>query len=337
MVKIGLIGLGFMGQTHFKCYQKIADAKVVAIADIDVRRTRGDLSGSWGNLGDAAGNQLPMEGIKGVSDYRELLKMPDVDLVDVCVPTPLHLEVVLAALQTGKHVICEKPLARTAAEAAKIAEAAAARDRGMFMPAMCIRFWPQWAWLKQAVAEGTYGKVRGATFRRVASMPPVWYGDGAKSGGAILDLHVHDTDFVCYLFGSPKGVFSRGYTKTSGEIDHVVTQYLYDQFPLVSAEGSWCMADGFGFSMQYAVNFESATADYDIGRKEPLVVCRDGTKQVISCKPSDGWLEELGYFVQCIRDQRKPTVVTAADALQSIRVVEAERASIREGRAVSLG
>src|SRR5437867_2937373 len=136
----------------------------------------------------------------------------------------------VAALRAGKHVLCEKPLARTSAAARQIVEAAA-KAKGIFMPAMCLRFWPEWAWLKEAIAAGRYGKVLAARFRRVAE-PPGWgrntFFNGAESGGALFDLHIHDTDFVQYCFGRPQSVFSSGYAKFSGAIDHVITQYQVD-------------------------------------------------------------------------------------------------------------
>src|SRR6185503_15008038 len=131
------------------------------------------------------------------------------------------------------------------------------------------RFWPGWSWLKDAINDGRYGRVLGARFRRVAE-PPGWgqknFFNGAESGGGLFDLHIHDTDFVQFCFGRPKAVYSTGYHKFSGAIDHVVTQYQVASGTMVHAEGSWAMTPGFGFSMSYTVNFQEATADYDLAR-----------------------------------------------------------------------
>ncbi|MEA2735349.1 MAG: hypothetical protein QOE14_1800, partial [Humisphaera sp.] len=269
-----------------------------------------------------------MEKIRGTTNPLELIAMKDVDIVDICVPTPQHVDIAIAALRAGKHVLCEKPLARTSADAERIA-AAAREAKGFFMPAMCMRFWPQWAWLKQAVAEKRYGKVLAATFRRMASMPAGWYRNGAMSGGAALDLHIHDSDFVQFLFGMPRAVSSRGYTKTTGEIDHMTTQFVYDDIPFVTAEGGWCLADGFGFTMQYTVNFENATADFDLGREQPLRLSKGGQTEAIDAGPGYGYAAELRYFIDCVKKNQKPTTVTADDAVRSIRIVEAEVKSAR--------
>jgi len=329
MTRIGIIGLGFMGRMHIGAYGKIQGAKIVAVADQDPKRAGGDFSGQWGNIAGAA-ERLDMTGITGTTDFQALINNPDVDVVDICVPTPAHEALATAALGAGKHVLCEKPLALDSTSATRIA-AAAARAKGLFMPAMCMRFWPQWAWLKEAVDERRYGAVLGATFRRVASMPPGWFSNGAMSGGGILDLHVHDTDFVCHLLGRPDGVFSRGYTKTSGLTDHIVTEYLYDRGPaVVNAEGSWCMADGFSFTMRYTVNFETATVDFDISREHALVVSSGGSAAHIDL-PGDGYEGEIAYFVDCVRTATRPARVTADDAVMGLRILEAEQRSIESG------
>lgn len=335
MVRIGMIGLGFMGRMHLAAYEGIDDAQLVAVADTDPRRAAGDLTGGWGNI-EGAAEQLDMTNIKGTTDPGELLAMDDVDVVDICVPTPYHEQIAIAALAAGKHVLCEKPLAPSAESAGRIADAAAQAD-GIFMPAMCIRFWPQWAWLKQATDDGRYGKVLDAMFRRLGAVPPGWFGDGEMSGGAILDLHLHDSDFVHYLLGMPDAVFSRGYSRVSGRTDHVVTQYLYgDGGPAaVTAEGSWTRDEGFGFAMQYAVKFEQATAVHDIGAESALVVHEGGESAPVELD-GDGYAAEMAYFVSCVQQGRKPETVTAADAVESIRLVEAEQRSIETGQIVTI-
>jgi predicted dehydrogenase len=334
-MNIGIIGLGMMGRTHYEAYQEIPGAKVVAVADRNPKRAAGDLSGTGGNVLKGGVNQLPMDKICGTTNASELIAMKDIDIIDVCVPTVEHVSVAIEALKSGKHVLCEKPLARTLGEAEKIA-AAAREAKGFFMPAMCMRFWPQWAWLKKAVAEKRYGKVLAASFRRVAQMPAGWYKDGKASGGAALDLHIHDTDFIQHVFGMPKAVSSRGYPKESGEIDHLATNYIYDDVPLVIAEGGWAMTDGFGFMMQYTVNFEKATADFDLAREQPLKVSQGGKTEAIDCGPGFGYAAELRYFLDCVGKGERPSIVTADDGVRSIKIVEAEVKSARSGETVRI-
>ena len=334
MIRVGIIGLGMMGGMHYANWGKIDDAEVVAVADIDAKRAAGDLSDGWSNI-EGGADSLDMDRITGTTDPMELIGMDSVDVVDVCVPTPSHAELAVAALKAGKHCICEKPLARTAEQGRQIVEAAEAAA-GILLPALCIRFWPEWAWLKTAVAEGTYGKAKDASFRRVGELPPGWFGDGKMSGGAILDLHLHDTDFIKFVFGMPNAVSSFGYVGGTGAIDHVLTNYIYDDGPVIHAEGSWGMAAGFGFNMGYCVNFERATAEYVMTREGPLVVYKDGESETIKCEGADGYLAELQYAAECINKGAKPSIVTAADALESMTIVEAEVKSIETGQPVAL-
>ncbi|MEX0742179.1 MAG: Gfo/Idh/MocA family oxidoreductase, partial [Phycisphaeraceae bacterium] len=191
-------------------------------------------------------------------------------------------------------------------------------------------------WIKQAVDEGRYGKVLDASFRRVGAMPPGWFSNGEMSGGAILDLHVHDTDFVYHMLGMPKAVYSRGYSRHTGRTDYIVTQYDFGKDgPVVSSEGSWSMQDAFGFSMRCTVNFEKATADFTIDNEQGLIV-HEGDKSTPIEMDSDGYHEELRYFVDCVANKRKPEIVTAEDAVQSIKIVEAEARSIETGEVVRL-
>lgn len=338
-VNVAVVGLGFMGVTHLKAYQKIRGARIVAVCDSARQPVNGILPGVNGNISGAGALDLGRK-IKTYRQLDEVLADPGIDLVDLCVPTPLHVPFAVAALKAGKHVVCEKPLARTAADARKIVNAAK-QAKGCLLPAMCMRFWPGWSWLKEAVGDGRFGKVLAARFRRVSESPG-WsrdsYFNGAQSGGALLDLHIHDTDFVQFLFGPPKSVFSSGITRFSGAIDHVLTQYEVDCGAVVSAEGSWLMTSGYGFNMSYTVNFENATADFDSSRgADALKVCENGRKpKIIRSKGSDGYEGELRHLVDSIRAGKPPVIVTPEDALNAVRICEAEEKSIRLGRPVRL-
>ncbi len=198
MLNIGLVGLGFMAATHLRAYRQVEGARVAALCNPSGRHLDGDFTNVAGNVGATDPVVLDMAGVKATKRFTELLDDPDLHAIDICAPTKAHAELAIAALQAGKHVLCEKPLARTSAAARQIVDAAA-KAKGIFMPAMCLRFWPEWAWLKEAIASGRLGNVLAARFRRVAE-PPGWgrntFFNGAESGGALFDLHVHDTDFV---------------------------------------------------------------------------------------------------------------------------------------------
>ena len=209
------------------------------------------------------------------------------------------------------------------------------------MPAMCLRFLPEWVWLKQAIDSKAYGKALAARFRRVAQ-PPGWgqkfFLDGKLSGGALLDLHIHDTDFIQFCFGRPHSVFSTGFSKVSGAIDHVVTQYQVASGASVSAEGSWAMTEGFGFQMSYTAIFEHATADFDIARgADALKLFEKGKEpRALGLSGQDGYLGELKYMLECVRSGTPPSTVTPQDGASAVEICEAEEHSANSRKIVSL-
>jgi predicted dehydrogenase len=336
VINVGIIGMGMMGSTHLDVYAKRDDVSIVAVSDANPDRLSGEEVASANVEGQAQGG-VDLSKARRYAEGRDLIADPDVQLVDICLPTPMHLDYAVAALEAGKHLLVEKPLARTHADAVALAEAAG-KSGGMSMCAMCMRFWPGWVWLKKAIEDKTYGKVLAAHFRRVTSHPGgAFYLDGDACGGAILDLHIHDTDFVQYCFGTPGSVFSRGYSKHTGKVDHIVTQYIYDDGPAVSAEGGWAMAEGFGFQMQYTVNFEHATVEFSFDGKDQVRLIEAGKEpRVVDVGDGMGYEHEIAYFLDRINKNEPPRTVTLSDAAESVRIVEAEAKSIATGRIVSL-
>lgn len=323
-----------MAATHIRALRQVPGARIAALCNPSGRHLDGDFSTVTGNVGAKDAVRLDMTGVKATRDFQDLLRDERLEAIDICAPTKAHAELAIAALRAGKHVLCEKPLARDVRTAQSIVDATRGA-RGFLMPAMCLRFWPEWAWVRAAIAEGRFGRVLAARFRRVAE-PPGWgrntFFNGAESGGALFDLHIHDTDFVQFCFGKPSRVFSTGYQKFSGAIDHVVTQYEVASGALVHAEGSWAMTPGFGFNMSYTVNFERATADYDSSRgAEALRLSEAGqparTVPMTGDIP-DGYVGELRHFVESVRTGHPPTVVTAEEGLASVTLCAAEEQSV---------
>jgi predicted dehydrogenase len=338
-VQVAVVGLGFMGVTHLRAHLKHPLARVAAVCDANRAPVNGVLSGVSGNIQQAGDIALGDE-VKVYRDFEALLQDPHIDLVDICTPTPLHCGQAVAALRAGKHVLCEKPLARTAGDARELL-AATREAAGFLMPAMCMRFWPGWRELKQIVANATYGRVLAARFRRVSEMP-AWgrngtYKDGGSDlGGALFDLHIHDTDFVNFLFGRPASVFSSGVRDAAGAINHVVTQYHYPDGPAVHAEGSWLLAAGF--NMEFTLLCERATLDYNLARGAgALVLTETGqAPRGLPCKPGDGYENEIAYFVECVAHHTAPSLVTAQDGVTALEICEAEERSIRTDNLVML-
>lgn len=322
-----------MGRTHAQAYRWAAEhaglpVKVTAIAD-----GRGDaaLNDDGGNLrtGEAA---FDLSGVRIVSDPGELFGFDDIDLVSICTPTNTHVSLAIAALDAGKHVLVEKPVATSCEEVEelrRVASHARVKSGRVCSPAMCMRFWPEWAWLKDTVGTGRFGPVRCAAFTRLGSAP-TWagfYADEVVSGGAILDLHVHDVDFVLSCFGAPAAVTSRGDTS------HVSTLYEISDGPgHVLARGGWLRSPSFPFTMRYLVEFEDCVADFDLSREQTLLLHGSDGTRAIETEHGSGYDHQAAAIVRAVIDETEGPV-SLDDALAGLRVIEAERASLASGAA----
>jgi predicted dehydrogenase len=328
-IGIGVVGLGFMGRTHIGAYTSARTAGVanqlVAVADARVARLSGE-DAVEGNLGDTAVERLfDPQATRGYERPEDLFADEAVQLVSICTPTDTHVDLALAALEAGKHVLVEKPVALEPADVERLCDGARAAST-LCMPAMCMRFWPGWSWLKLRIDEGTFGAVTSASFRRLGSRP-AWspfYADASRSGGALFDLHVHDTDFVHWCFGPPESVVS------SGSIDHITTRYVYANGPSdVTAEGGWNRPPEAPFVMTYDVVFEGARARFELGAAPQLSIERNGTIEPVPLEDADGWTLEVRHLLEAVRDGRSELDATVEDALEVTRTLASERAAVR--------
>ena len=338
-LKVGIIGLGSMGSTHLDIYSKIKEVEVIAIADSIQSRLDGSSKAEGNISGQAEGGVTGLSAIKYL-DGMELIENPDIDIVDICVGTDLHFTFVEAALSKGKHVLVEKPLARTYDEAKKIIQLAEQSSKYV-MSAMCLRYWPAWVFLKEAIDSNAYGKCLSLNFKRQTSFPGgAFYSDHNQCGGALLDLHVHDTDFVNYCLGLPEAVFSQGYKGPSGGIDHIATHYIYNQSdlsPLVSSEGSWTMQEGYGFNMSYTANFENGTLSYLLEQDETLKLFISGSEpESINLTEGMGYEFEIRTFVDEILSGNSTNLDLLRQASETIAIIEAEKTSIETCSLVSI-
>ena len=325
---IGIVGLGFMGQTHLGAYQRAAEAgfgnKLVAVCDADPERRAGKATAAGNFDTDAAEELFDPKDVKGYEDPAELFADPAVDVVSICTPTDSHVDLAIAALKAGKHVLVEKPVAVSAEEIRRLA-AVDAETETLCMPAMCMRFWPAWAWLRERVREGTYGSVRSAAFQRLGTRPG-WgggfYEDDARTGGALVDLHIHDADFVRWVFGAPDELRSTGTTA------HLTTLYRYLDGPAhVVAEGGWDHTPGSPFKMRYVVIFDEATADFDLGRDDQLMLAKDGKFEAISVDTINGYDGEVRHLLAAIANGTALDA-TVAEAADLAGMLEAEREAL---------
>ncbi len=342
-IKVGIIGLGFMGSTHFRIYKHDNKAEIAAVADVNPAKIKGNWSSIVGNIGDSD-NSVPvdMAGIRTYTDGMDLINDQGIDMVDVCVPTFLHKKYIIAALKAGKHVLCEKPIGRNLSDAKEIT-AEAEKSEKFFMTAMCIRFWPEYSHAYELYRSGKLGKLVSATFKRIS--PSVhgnswedWFMKSELSGGALLDLHLHDTDAVRYFFGRPDSVTAFGVKgfRTDRGIDHAVTRYDYGDGTLIMSEGGWESAKAAPFEMSFQIVCEKGTVRLsELGYK---IIYEDGSiDEPKPAKPGmpTGWHVEIDYFLSCVLKGKKPdNYITLEEMRDSMAIIEAEEKSINENRTI---
>ena len=275
MVRVGLLGAGGIGKVHARAYQRIAGAQVVAVADLVRER--------------AESAAAPFQA-RVYEDWQPLLDDPDVQMVDICLPTYLHEPAMVAAAQAGKHILSEKPITLSLAQADRMLDAV--KQAGVqAMIAQVIRFWPHYLAIKKLLDSGDLGAPVMAQAARLGSLPAwsSWYADPALSGGALLDLHMHDLDWLYYLFGMPKTVYAIGRKLESGAWNQILTSLDFGASQ-AAAEASLLMPTGFPFTMIFRMLGDKGYAEYRTGgvqadphaaaRTHTLVACRNGQTRV---------------------------------------------------------
>ena len=218
MIRVGIVGMGFMGWVHWLSYQQMRGVRVAAICSRNPRKLAGDWRDIRGNFGPP-GEKVQLSGAAAYSELDQLLADPRIDLVDITLPPALHADAAVRSLRAGKHVFCEKPMALTLADCGRMVVAAKKAKRQLLIGHL-LPFLPEYDWALKLVHSGKFGKLRGGSFRRVVA-DPKWlknYWSPAHVGGPMLDLHVHDAHFIRLLFGLPTSV-TTGMPIESGSSD----------------------------------------------------------------------------------------------------------------------
>jgi predicted dehydrogenase len=326
-MKTAVLGLGFMGSMHVRALTEMPGAKLVAVCSDVEKQLTGDLSSVQGNLG-GPGQRFDFTGVKPYRQIPDLLADPEIEAVDICLPTFLHEETAIAALRAGKHVLVEKPMALDGAGARRMI--AAARESGrLLMCAQVLRFLPEYVVLKDAMAG--LGAVRSASFERRCAQPAWggWLKDSTKSGGGVFDLLIHDIDACLWLFGMPRAVAATG----SG--NWVDGQLYYDGFT-VGVEGGWQDSPAYPFCMEYRVTMERGTVEYSSAGKPPVLFAE--TEQKLAVVPADGYAAEVAYFVECCAAGKAPERCPPEQSAQAVELMRAVLdARARNGEKIACG
>lgn len=346
MVGIGIVGIGFMGMIHYLAAKSLTGGQVTAVCSRDPKKRAGDWTGIRGNFGPK-GTRMDLSGVTGHAEFGSLLADPNVDLVDLCVPNDDHAGMAVEALEAGKHVLVEKPIALSLADADAMLAAAKASGK-LLMVAHVLPFFTEFAYALDAVQSGRYGGLQAAHLTRVISKPDWSSGiaDVDRSGGPAIDLHIHDTHYLGLLCGVPRAVHSRGVVE-SGTIVHLSTEYLYETPNLVVSAVSGALsqagrpfAHGFDFYLERAtLSFCFASIAGD-GQTNPLAVILPGGSverpDLGSGDPIEAFTRELTVAVEAVASETEPARLSGTLARQALVTCLAEVQSVKSRQAVAI-
>lgn len=319
-MKIGMLGLGFMGSTHLQGWSRIPHAEILAVLDKNDTRLSGDLSSIQGNLG-GPGRNMDFSAVRKYRSIDDILADPDIEAVDICLPTFLHATVAIRALRAGKHVLVEKPMALNGNDADSMV-AEADRAGRTLMGAQVLRFLPEYRELSRLVKSGQLGVIRSAFFRRRTAVPSwgPWEMDKEKSGGAIFDLLIHDVDMSQHLFGVPKTMSSTGYEDLAGGIDTIVSEFHYPAVGQVTITGGWFHRGDYPFSMEFTVVGDCGVVEYSSAGRPMTVYWADGRREPVCLPERDGYEAELEYFLACCLNGAPPAQCLPAESSLAVKL-----------------
>jgi predicted dehydrogenase len=262
-VRVGLVGVGFMGWIHQLAYRRSQNAALVAFASRDSKKRSGDWRGIQGNFGPP-GEQIDISNLQAYESYEEMIRSPSIDVVDICLPPHLHTSAAIQALEHGKDVFIEKPMALQATDCERIVQAARDNNR-LVMVAHVLPYMGAFEYATRIAAQGSYGPLLGGHFKRVISDPswlPDFY-DPEKVGGPLVDLHVHDLHWIQLLFGNPVEIQVAGRTKgLVAKFVHCLFRFENPQIAVSSLSGV-VDAPGRPFTHGFELHFERAIMQHD--------------------------------------------------------------------------
>jgi predicted dehydrogenase len=331
VLNIGIAGVGYIGRIHLEASRKVPGVRVLAVATLEPER-----------ILDSSPDLCIYSG------YAELVRDDRLDAVIICLPTDLHEEATVKAAECGRHILCEKPMGLDAASARRMLQAAQAHGR-ILMIAHILRFWPQYARIKELIDAGEIGSVRSITACRLSKFPPWsdWFRDPARSGGCLLDLQVHDVDFIHWILGHPQSVYTVGIQSPAGSWDHVHTTLTYPHAQ-ACVEASSLMPESWPFTASLLVLGTEGALEYtfrvgaNIQERERAshffrLYKRDGTVSEPAASIEDAFVAQLRYFVRCVAERQSPRLCPPEETCQVMQVMTASRQSAESSQVVIMG
>jgi len=290
MLRVGLVGVGGISGAHIPAWNKMEETQLVAICDVRPEQME--------KYSDVA----------KYTDFDEMLEKEELDILDICLPTYLHADFAIKAMEKGINVVCEKPISLKKEDVKRVYDTAE-KNNVKFMVAQVLRFWPSYEVLKEIYDKQKYGKLISGVMSRIGVRPKWswdnWMADEKRSGLVPFDLHIHDLDYMVYTFGSPKNVqYNRA---KRPEQDYLSMVYTYDDF-FITAESSWYDSP-YPFTATFRFQFEKAVVANEGGKLMiyeaegkiiDLSASEEGDTGEINLPKSDGYFNELRYFTDCV-------------------------------------
>jgi UDP-N-acetylglucosamine 3-dehydrogenase len=329
-MRVGVLGAGFMGGTHARAFAKQPDVQIVLVSSRSL---------------DKAQALAKEVGAAATTDDMEIVNDPSIDAVSITLPTHLHVEFAIAALRAGKHVLLEKPFGLNDSDCDRMIAAEATAGKHL-MVAHVLRFWPEYEVLVEMARGGKLGEPLAAVATRLSVLPAWagWFADPAMSGGAVLDLMVHDFDALNWVLGTPTSVYAQGHQAAPGLWNHIHGVVNYGAAHAF-AEGSEMMPKDYPFSCGLRVlctrgalefSFTAGGTSVEMGGRSQLAVYEPGRAYLADVASADPYERQVEYFIGTIRENRPPTKSGTAGARLAVKVANAARRSLETGEVVTV-
>lgn len=331
MLNVAIVGAGVMGRVHGSAFKSIGGARVSAVCDIDEERAR-----------EAAA----VHNARVWSDFEGMLDQEEIDVVDICLPTHLHKDFAVGAMRRGKHVFCEKPIASSEESAGEMLREAVGRGVKLSV-GQVVRYFPPYARAAAIVSEGKIGTPKLIRTTRTGAFPlqgrKSWYSDHELSGGVLLDLVIHDFDWIRHNFGEVERVYAKNLARRGSEqMDHCLVSLRLRNGAIAHVEGSWAYPLGSVFGSTFEIVGTKGQLEFDSRASVPVRkhILTEGSEKIFTDSPvfsrEEPYTAELREFISCIEEGREPSV-SARDAIKALKISTAAIESAKTGEAVTLG
>lgn len=323
MLKYAIIGFGGLGKMQLGNLLALeverGDIKLAALCGADPKAFTSNVKL---NLGTVDISKFDFSSCHFYQDYKELIEVEKPDFVISTLPTYLHEEFAIYALEKGIDVFSEKPMALSLEGCDRMIEAARKTGKKL-MIGHALRFENAFRKIKEYIDDGRFGKPRRAEFFRYSATPTWswdnWLIDPKRSGGCAIDMHVHDVDLVHWLFGVPDCLRS---VMTSGKVEceSIFTQYFYEDL-FVSTSADWSMSATFPFEARTLINFERATATVVDGK---LTVYTEDSVIIPELGDVTCYMNEMRAFVEWVADGKECEYISVESIRDSMDIAFSE-------------